>query len=66
MISMRGKLNDFKVGKVPRTRKSIIIPAKAGIHNHRALLLGEATATARYHVRRGVWVPAQGRDDNEV
>ncbi|MGY2986546.1 hypothetical protein ACVIIY_002696 [Bradyrhizobium sp. USDA 4515] len=48
----------------------MVVPAKAGTHNHKCQLLGDAGTTNSFNkVRRGVWVPAPvrncalGRDD---
>jgi hypothetical protein len=43
------------------------VPAKAGTHNHRALRIRRAVASASCNnEKRWLWVPAQGRDDEEI
>jgi hypothetical protein len=63
MISMRLKLEDFRRGKVSFYCNTNVVPAHAGTHNPGHLLLKEAVDCRVKHIRRRVWVPAQGRDD---
>ena len=44
---------------------SDVVPANAGTHYHSRALLKKAVSPCALFVGRGVWVPAQGRDDGE-
>src|SRR5881398_1159099 len=43
--------------------KSCVVPANAGTHTPRHLFCGRYPTPALSPISRGVWVPAQGRDD---
>ncbi|MGF6432681.1 hypothetical protein ABIE91_007901 [Bradyrhizobium elkanii] len=48
-----------RVGHLELRLIPIVVPAKAGTHNHKCRLLHDADTTSPVHnIRRGVWVPA--------
>ena len=52
---MAGKCAGVNAGDV----LSCVVPAKAGTHNHKWLLVRDVGTTSPNHdIRRGVWVPA--------
>src|SRR3954453_954611 len=57
VISICGKLEDFRRGLVSPGANLFVVPANAGAHNHRCCLERTSTAACQYE-RRGVWVPA--------